>query len=129
VGLGDSPLYGAACPVPHARTITWDTEAVLLADGVTIEDEALSDLCQRHGIRQLALFGSALRNELETDSDIDLLVEFEPGQVPGLLGLSAIEMELEELLGRPVDLRTAADLSRYFRDDVRAAARALYDAA
>jgi predicted nucleotidyltransferase len=63
------------------------------------------------------------------DSDIDLLVEFEPGRTPGLLGVAKLELELRELLGREVDLRTVGDLSPYFRDDVVAAARVLYDAA
>jgi uncharacterized protein len=68
-------------------------------------------------------------NELRDDSDIDLLVEFEPGRTPGLLGVAKLELELQGLLGREVDLRTAGDLSPYLRDDVVAAARVLHDAA
>ena len=89
-----------------------------LAAGVKVDDDALTELCVRHGIRQLALHGSALRDELGADSDIDLLVDFRPDRLPGLLGIAAIELELAELLGRDVDLRTRSDLSRYFRGEV-----------
>lgn len=100
-----------------------------LAPGVTIDDDILETFCRTNGVRRLGLFGSALRGELRPDSDIDLLVEFEPGRVPGLVHLSALELELSEVLGREVDLRTAADLSRHFREEVSASARVLYDAA
>jgi len=80
----------------------------------------------RHGIRQLALYGSALRPDLGPGSDIDLLVEFVPGRTPGLLGLAAMELELEVVLGYPVELRTCEDLSRYFRDEVVTTSRAVY---
>jgi predicted nucleotidyltransferase len=80
---------------------------------------ALTAVCRRHRIRRLSLFGSVLRGTDRPDSDVDLLVEFEPDAIPGLLGLAAIETELSDLLGgRRVDLRTAQDLSRYFRDEV-----------
>ncbi len=100
-----------------------------LTRGITLDDDVLAELCRRHGIRRLALFGSALHDELRPDSDIDLLVEFAPGHTPGLLGIAAIELELERLVERRVDLRTPADLSRYFRDTITAEARPLYDAA
>jgi predicted nucleotidyltransferase len=84
-----------------------------------VDQEALAELCRRHHIRRLSVFGSVLKGTARPDSDVDLLVEFEPGATPGLLGMAAIEMELSSLLGgRPVDLRTAGDLSRYFRDEV-----------
>lgn len=102
---------------------------VKLTPAIAIDDEGLRDFCSTQGIRRLRLFGSALRGELRADSDIDLLVEFEPGRTPGLLGIARLELELAEMFGRPVDLRTLADLSRYFRDDVAAEARTLYDAA
>ncbi len=89
----------------------------------------LAAFCRARGIRRLGLFGSALRGELRPDSDIDLLVEFESGRTPGLLSLAEFEFELEGLLGREVELRTPSDLSRYFRDEVAASARVLYDAA
>lgn len=84
-----------------------------------VDQQALAALCRRHGIRRLSLFGSVLKGTARPDSDIDLLVEFEPEATPGLMGMAAIEIELSELLGgRQVDLRTAGDLSRYFRDEV-----------
>ncbi len=88
--------------------------------------EVLADFCRRHHIRRLALFGSALRGQLRPDSDIDLLVEFEPGHTPGLLGMARLERELSALLGRKVDLRTPNDLSRYFRDEVLREAEVQY---
>lgn len=94
-----------------------------------MDDEALAVFCRANGVRRLGLFGSALRGQLRPDSDIDLLVEFEPGRSPGLLRLAGLELELETLVGRAVDLRTPADLSRYFRDQVSSSARVLYDAA
>ena len=84
-----------------------------------IDDGALAAFCRKHHVVRLALFGSVLANREGPASDIDLLVEFEPGQAPGLVGLAGIENELSTLLGgRRVDLRTPNDLSRYFRDDV-----------
>ncbi len=83
------------------------------------DSDVLSLLCRRHGIHRLSLFGSVLKGTDRPDSDIDLLVEFEPESVPGLLGMAAIEAELSDLLGgRRVDLRTPQELSRYFRDEV-----------
>ncbi|MCA1694405.1 MAG: nucleotidyltransferase domain-containing protein [Actinobacteria bacterium] len=99
------------------------------APGIVVGDDGLAEFCRVSGVQRLALFGSALRRELQPDSDIDLLVEFEPGRTSGLLRLAPLELELEELLGREVDLRTPADLSRHFRDDVVANARVLYDPA
>jgi predicted nucleotidyltransferase len=80
---------------------------------------ALASLCRRHHIRRLAVFGSTLKGLACPESDIDLLVEFETDQEPGLLRLAAIESELSALAnGRQIDLRTAQDLSRHFRDEV-----------
>jgi len=86
---------------------------------IFIDQEALAILCKRYHIRTLSLFGSTLKGLNRPDSDVDLLVEFESGETPGLLTMAQIEIELSPLLGgRKVDLRTAADLSRYFRDEV-----------
>jgi predicted nucleotidyltransferase len=83
------------------------------------DPEALGRLCRDNRIRRLSLFGSTLEGLAREDSDIDLLVEFEPGAKPGLFGLSQIELELSHLLGgRKADLRTAEDLSPRFRDEV-----------
>ncbi len=100
-----------------------------LATGVSIDEQRLRLFCADHGVRRLQLFGSALHGALRDESDIDLLVEFESGRTPGLLRIAQLEIELAEMLGRPVDLRTLHDLSRHFRDQVAAEARTLYDAA
>lgn len=93
---------------------------------VTIAREELATFCRRHHICRLALFGSVLRDDFGPDSDIDVLVEFAPGARVGLIKMSGIEEELSLLFGRKVDLRTAADLSRYFRDQVVEAAEVQY---
>ena len=86
---------------------------------LSVSETALAAFCQEHGIRWLAVFGSALRDDFGPDSDIDLLVEFEPDRIPGLLGVAGMEIRLSELFaGRKVDLRTAQDLSPYFRQEV-----------
>jgi predicted nucleotidyltransferase len=96
----------------------------LFADHAT-----LATLCQQHGVRKLSLFGSVLKGTAGSDSDVDLLVEFEPGREPGLFKLATIEAELSALLGgRQVDLRTAADLSAHFRNEVVCAADEQYAA-
>jgi hypothetical protein len=90
---------------------------------------ALAAVCSRHHIRRLSLFGSTLKGTDRPDSDVDLLVEFEPDHKPGLLGLARIEAELSALAGgRQIDLRTAQDLSRYFRDEVVRTAEVQYAA-
>jgi hypothetical protein len=95
----------------------------------SLDEATLADFCARHHIRRLALFGSVLKGTDRPESDIDLLVEFVPGREPGLLALAAMEIELGALLdGRPVDLRTAQDLSRYFRDEVVRTAKVVYAA-
>ena len=87
----------------------------------------VEDFCRRHQVRKLSLFGSVLTPRFGPDSDIDVLVEFEPGNRTTLLDIAAMEMELAEKLGRKVDLRTAGDLSRYFRDEVVATAALQYE--
>ncbi len=74
----------------------------------------------------MSLFGSALRDELEPGSDIDILVEFDKDHMPGLFDIAGMEIELSEMFGRKVDLRTPAELSRYFRDEVLEKARVEY---
>jgi len=83
-----------------------------------IPKELLIEFCKRNHISKLSVFGSAIRGQLKPDSDIDLLVEFEKNRTPGLFGIIRMEMVLSEMLGRKVDLRTAEDLSQYFRDEV-----------
>jgi predicted nucleotidyltransferase len=99
----------------------------VMKDGLFSDREALVSLCRRYRIRCLSLFGSALNGTERPDSDVDLLVEFEPDARPNLLTMAEIERALSPLSGgRPIDLRTAGDLSRYFRDDVVRAAEPLY---
>lgn len=93
---------------------------------IQLNREAVADFCGRHHIRRLALFGSVLTDEFRSDSDVDVLVEFEPGKEPGLLGLSRMERELSEILGRKADIRTPEDLSEYFREEVTASAEVQY---
>ena len=89
--------------------------------------EKIADFCKRNRIRKLSLFGSALKGELRKDSDIDFLVEFQPGEAPSLLDLARMERDLSTLLdGRKVDLRTPNELSRYFRDEVLSTASVQY---
>lgn len=94
---------------------------------IPIPREALAAFCRRHHIRKLSLFGSVLRDDFRPDSDVDVLVEFEPGRVPGFFDLYDMEEELSALFGgRTVDLRTPQDLSRYFRDEVVTHAKIQY---
>ena len=87
--------------------------------GIQVNGGELAALCERHGIARLSIFGSALRPDFRADSDVDVLVEFLQGRRVGLIGVAAIERELSALFGRTVDLRTPADLSPRFRDEVR----------
>jgi predicted nucleotidyltransferase len=89
---------------------------------IAIPEEFLPEFCERNHIRKLSLFGSVLTPRFRPESDIDVLVEFDPGHTPGLLTLAGMEIEISERLGRKVDIRTAEDLSRYFRDEVVASA-------
>jgi predicted nucleotidyltransferase len=83
---------------------------------IELHKEQIASFCLERHIRRLAIFGSALRSDFRPDSDIDLLVEFEPDHIPGLFGIAPMERELSALCGgRKVDLRTPEDLSRYFR--------------
>ena len=95
---------------------------------INIPTDKVADFCRRHRIRKLMLFGSVLREDFGPQSDIDVLVEFEPGTRVGLRFFT-IERELSELLGRKVDLHTRGFLSKYFRQEVLAEAQVQYDAA
>ncbi len=91
-----------------------------------IPNDLIEDFCRKHHIRKLSIFGSYLREDFGPESDIDFLVEFDPEHIPGLLQVAGMEFELSKMLGRKVDLRTAQDLSRYFRDEVVAQAEVQY---
>lgn len=98
--------------------------------GIEFDREALESFCLRHGIRRLSVFGSAVSGGLGPTSDLDLLVEFDPSKTPGLIRLAGMELELAPIFGgREVELRTYEDLSRHFRDEVRAVAEPVYVAA
>jgi predicted nucleotidyltransferase len=94
---------------------------------IPVDKKSIAEFCQRNRIRRLALFGSVLREDFHPESDIDVLVEFEPAHVPGLLGIARMERELSAIFGgRKVDLRTPEDLSRYFRQNVLREAEVQY---
>jgi predicted nucleotidyltransferase len=100
-----------------------------MAHSLFRDRDALAAICRQHRIRRLSLFGSTLKGSERPDSDVDLLVEFQPDAKPSLLTMARIELELSSLLGgRKVDLRTAEDLSRYFREEVVRAAETQYEA-
>ncbi len=96
---------------------------------IDIPTNKIAEFCRANRIRRLALFGSVLRDDFGPDSDVDVLVEFEPNARVGLLRLAGMEIELSELLGRKVDLNTPGFLSDYFRNQVLAEAETHYDAA
>ena len=92
-----------------------------------LDETTLTRFCERHHIRRLALYGSQLKGTARPDSDIDLLVKFDPEHIPSLLDIVGMELKLAEMLGgKKVDLRTAQDLSRYFRDEVMRTAEVQY---
>ena len=90
-----------------------------------LQRQRIAEFCRRHHIRKLALFGSILRPDFRPDSDIDVLVEFDAGRVPGL-AFFTMQEELSALLGGKVDLNTPECLSRCFRDEVLHEAETLY---
>jgi uncharacterized protein len=93
---------------------------------ILIEEE-IEEFCQRHHITKLMLFGSVLRGEETTKSDIDILITFAPEYIPGFLKFSFIQRELSTLFGRKVDLSTANSLSRYFRQQILETAEVIYE--
>lgn len=95
---------------------------------IDIPKEKIAEFCRRNHIRMLSLFGSVLREDFGPESDVDVLVEFEEGHVPGLITLSGMEIELNKIIGRKTDLRTPEDLSRHFRRDVVESAEVQYAA-
>jgi predicted nucleotidyltransferase len=90
-----------------------------------IDDQALAAFCERNHIRRLAFFGSVLGSNFRSDSDVDILVEFEPGHVPGL-AFAGLQDELSEMIGRTVDLHTPGSLSRHFREKIQREAQVHY---
>ena len=94
---------------------------------LSLPRDEITRFCRRHHIRRLSLFGSVLTDDFRPDSDIDVLVKFEPGHTPGL-AFFAMEEELSDILGHKVDLNTPKFLSRYFRDQVLREAEVQYGA-
>ncbi|MCH8010154.1 MAG: nucleotidyltransferase family protein [Chloroflexi bacterium] len=93
--------------------------------GIDVPEQAIADVCRRYHIRRLALFGSLLRNQLRSDSDLDVLVEFDENHTPGFAFFD-IEAELSQILGRKVDLNTPQFLSPHFRQEVEAQAEVVF---
>lgn len=93
---------------------------------IVISNDRISEFCRRHHIRRLSIFGSALRADFGTESDVDILVEFQTGCVPGFAFFD-MQDELSEIIGRKVELNTPGFLSRYFRDDVLKEAEIQYE--
>ncbi len=93
---------------------------------IELPKEKIAAFCKRNHIRKLSLFGSVLHGDFGPDSDIDFLVEFDPDHIPGFITLAGIEIELSEIVGRKVDLRTPQELSRYFRQEVANSAEVQY---
>jgi predicted nucleotidyltransferase len=96
---------------------------------IQLDPEFVTEFCQRHHVQRLSLFGSVLTDKFRPESDVDVLIEFEPEQTPGLLALARMQFEIEAVVRRPVDLRTPKDLSRYFRDEVLRSAEVQYSVA
>ena len=99
-----------------------------MSSKVSVDQERLAAFCRQNGVRRLAVFGSALRDDFGPASDVDVLIEFEPGRTPGL-SFFWMQEELSRLFDRVVDLHTPASLSRYFRSQVLAEAEDQYVAA
>lgn len=94
----------------------------------SFDTESIALFCKRNQVKRLAFFGSVLTSRFGPHSDIDVLIEFLPGHTPGLFALSGMELELSGLFGRKVDLRTPAELSRHFREEVLQSAETQYAA-
>lgn len=99
-----------------------------IAAGIELPQAGIVEICRRHEVRELSLFGSAARGEMRPDSDFDFLVDFLPDARPGLLGLSAMTRELAALLGRRVDVAVKPALKPLIRAGVLAEARLIYAA-
>lgn len=100
-----------------------------MPEQIEIDSDEIAAFCERNHIRKLALFGSVLSERFRPDSDVDVLVEFEPDAVVSLLDMARMERELSRIMGRKVDLRTPEDLSRYFRQEVEDKAAVKYERA
>ena len=100
----------------------------MIRNGIELPEDAIAQFCRRHRIQHLALFGSVLRDDFGPESDVDVLIEFEPGAGAGLIRLAGMEIELGELLGRKVDLNTPGNFRQPLRDAIVRQSEAVYDA-
>ena len=98
-----------------------------IVHNISIPYDEIAAFCERHHIRKLSLFGSVLRDDFGPESDVDVLIEYEPDFTEGFIAFAGTQAELSQILGRQVDLNTAEDLSRYFREKVLATAAIQYD--
>jgi len=96
---------------------------------IEIPKDEIAGFCRRHSIRRLALFGSVLRDDFSPESDVDVLVEFEPGARVGLIALAGMEIDLGRLLGRRVEMHTLKGLNPHFREEVLGLAEVHYEQA
>lgn len=94
---------------------------------IKVPEAILEQWCHQHGIRRLAFFGSVLRKDFSADSDIDVLVEFEPGSRVGLITLAGMEIALSDILGHRTEIHTIKGLNPLFRDEVLKSAEVLYE--
>ena len=93
---------------------------------IYLPKEKIKEFCRQYHIRKLSLFGSVLHGDFRLDSDVDLLVEFASGHIPGFFKLAHMERELSMIIGKKADLRTPQELSKYFRDEVLSEAEVQY---
>jgi predicted nucleotidyltransferase len=97
-----------------------------MALNIEVDHTSIAEFCLRNHIARLSFFGSVLRDDFTSESDVDVLAAFEPSCMPGLFGLARMQRELGEIIGRRVDFKTAGSLSRYIRDEVLAEAQEEY---
>ena len=104
-----------------------DIQISCLHDNINVPHEAIAAFCRRNHIRKLSFFGSVLRDDFDADSDVDVLVEFEPEKTPGFITFAGMQIELTKILGREADMHTPPSLSLYFRQDVLDIAEVAYE--
>jgi hypothetical protein len=108
------------------KTIQLDRRRPVVSLRIEVDHEQIAEFCRRHHIARLSFFGSVLRDDFGPESDVDVLVQFEPGSTPSLFGLTRMQRELTGIVGRRVDFKTPGFLSRYIRERVLAEAQEEY---
>ena len=99
-----------------------------LTSGISVPVERIAEICRRYQVRELSLFGSAVRGDIRTESDIDILVEFDPNATVGILKFAALSEDLEAIFGRKIDLVTKLGLKPWVRPHVLREAKLVYAA-